>query len=134
VLVAPERPYDNELADASWMTGVHVSRDPEEWPALLQGVSRRNAGRRAQLVMEAAGADGVESLEKGYAFLTAEYDRPGKRVNIVLGDPEAPGSHLTHRIAGLRELEIRADSSGWDTTLHLDTAPGRCTLTFLPSR
>jgi nucleotide-binding universal stress UspA family protein len=134
VLVTPERPYDNELEDASWMTGVHVSRTPEEWPALLQDVSRRNAGRRVQLVMEADGAHGVESLEKGYAFLTADYDRPGKRVNIALGDPDDPGSHLMHRIAGLRELEIRADSSGWDTTLRLEAAPGRCTLTFLPSR
>lgn len=134
VLVAPERPYDSELEDASWMTGIHVTRDPEEWPALLQSLSRRNAGRRVQLVMETEGANGVESLEKGYAFLTADYDRTDKRVNIVLGDPEAPGSHLTHRIAGLRELELRADSSGWDTTLHLDAVPGRCILTFLPSR
>jgi nucleotide-binding universal stress UspA family protein len=130
VLVAPERPYDHEIADVSWMTGVHVSRDPEEWPALLQSVSRRNAGRRVQLVMEADGADGVESLEKGYAFLTAEYDRTDKRLNIVLGDPEAPGNHLTHRLAGLRELELTADSSGGDTKLQLDAAPGRCTLTF----
>jgi nucleotide-binding universal stress UspA family protein len=134
VLVAPERPYDNELEDASWMTGVQGSRDPEEWPALLQHFSRRNAGRRVQLVMETGGADGVESLEKGYAFLTAEYDRTGKRVNIVLGDPEAPGSHLTHRIAGLRELELSADSSGWDTRLQLDAAPGRCTVTFVQAR
>jgi nucleotide-binding universal stress UspA family protein len=134
VLVAPERPYDHAMEDASWMTGVRVSRDPGEWPALLEGMSRRNAGRRVQLVMETDGADGVESLEKGYAFLTAEYDRPGKRVNIVLGDPEAPGSHLTHRIAGLRELELSADSSGLDTRLQLDAAPGRCTLTFVRSR
>jgi nucleotide-binding universal stress UspA family protein len=134
VLVAPERPYDNELEDASWMTGIHVSRDPEEWQELLQSIGRRNAGRRVQLVMEADGANGVESLEKGYAFLTAEYDRIDKRVNIVLGDPEAPGSHLTHRIAGLRELEITADSSGWDTKLRLDAAPGRCTLTFVQPR
>jgi nucleotide-binding universal stress UspA family protein len=134
VLVAPERPYDNELEDASWMTGVQVSRDPEEWPALLQGVSRRNAGRRVKLVMETDGAEGVVSIEKGYAFLTAEYDRPGKRVNIALGDPAAPGSHLTHRIAGLREVEISAGSSGLDTKLYLDAAPCRCTLTFVPSR
>jgi hypothetical protein len=116
------------------MTGVHVSRDPHDWPELLQSVSRRNTGRRVQLVTETEETNGAESLEKGYAFLTADYDRIDKRVNIVLGDPEAPGTHLTHRIAGLREVEIRADSSGWDTTLHFDAAPGRCTLTFARSR
>jgi nucleotide-binding universal stress UspA family protein len=134
VLVAPERSYDTELEDASWMTGVHVSRNPNEWPDLLRGVTKRNAGRRAQLVMEAEHPEGVESIERGYAFLVAEYSRSDKRVNVMLGDAETPGSHLTHRLAGVRELEMIADSTGRDTKLQFDAASGRCILTFVDPR
>ena len=134
VLVAPEHSYDKELEDASWMTGVLVSRSTDEWPELLRGVSKRNAGRRVELVMEATHAEGAESLERGYAFLAAEYSRSDKRVNVMLGDAETPGSHLTHRIAGVRELEMIADSSGRDTKLQFGAASGRCILTFVDSR
>jgi nucleotide-binding universal stress UspA family protein len=130
VLVAPERPYDKSLDDASWMTGVRVSRDRDEWPELLREVSRRNAGRRAQLVLETERPDGIESLEKGYSFLAAEYDLENRKVSIILGDRDAPGSQLTHRIAGLRELEMVADSTGRDTRLQFDASPGRCVVSF----
>jgi hypothetical protein len=62
VLVAPEHSYDKKLEDASWMTDVYVSRNTDEWPDLLRGVSKRNAGRRVELVMEAEHATGGESL------------------------------------------------------------------------
>ncbi|MFL5607851.1 MAG: universal stress protein [Gemmatimonadaceae bacterium] len=131
VLVTPERPYDKTIDDASWMTGVRVSRDRDEWPELLWEVSRRNAGRRAQLVMEAERPGGIESVEKGYSFLAAEYDAKDRKVSIILGDRLAPGSQLTHRLAGLRELELVADSSGKDTRLQVDAAAGRCVVSFV---
>lgn len=134
VLVAPERPYDKELDDASWMTGVRVSRDRDEWPELIRGVSQRNAGRRAQLVMEGERPEGIESIEKGYSFLAAEYEPKDQKVNIVLGDRDTPGSQLAHHIAGLREVEMVADSTGRDTKLQLDAAPGRCVLSFVDAR
>lgn len=131
VLVAPERPYDKELDDASWMTGVYTSRDAEEWPELLRAFSWRNAGRRAELVMEAARPDGAGILEKGYQLLTADYDRNDKRVSLILGDPNARRRHLEHTIAGVKELELTAGANGRDTKLRFDAEPGRGTLTFV---
>jgi nucleotide-binding universal stress UspA family protein len=134
VLVAPERSYDKDMDDASWMTGVRVSRDREDWPEWLRGISRRNAGRRAQLVLETECLDGVESVEKGYSFLAAEYEPTDHKVTIVLGDRDVPGSQLTHRIAGLREPEMVANSAGKDTRVQLDAVPGRCILSFVDAR
>jgi nucleotide-binding universal stress UspA family protein len=130
VLVAPERPYDSRLQDESWLTGSCMSNDSEEWPDLLRDFSKRNAGRRALLVMGTNGTDGAEGLQKGYELLAAEYDRRERRLNITVGDPGARGSQLSYKIAGLRELELRADSTGRDTKLSFVAEPGRGALTF----
>jgi nucleotide-binding universal stress UspA family protein len=131
VLVAPERPYDRKLDDTSWMTGVVVSRNPEEWSGLLRGVSQRNAGRRAQLVVEPKVSAAVERLNGGYGFLAADYDRDDGRASIVLDGAAAAGSRVSHRIADLREVEMTSDSEGKDTRLQFDTSSGRCILTFM---
>lgn len=130
VLVTPERPYDADIDDPSWMTGVLVSRNSEQWPQMLRGLNQRNTGRRAQLTMEAESPDGVESLQKGYLFLSAEYDRDSRHVNLLLGDADARGSHVTHRIARVRLVEMTADSRGKDRSVRFDTPTGRCILSF----
>ena len=130
VLVAPEVSSDMSRADASWMSGMRVSHSPAEWPELLRAFSHRNAGRIARLAIEGTGADPVRSLENGYAFLAAEYGSMDKRANIMLGNLAALGTHVTHKIGGLRELQLSADTEGRDSSLQLDTGTARYLVTF----
>lgn len=131
VLVAPERPEDDEI-DASLVFGdVRPSTDPTEWRALLHTVSERNSGRRARLSLEATAPGGVESVDRGYLLLALDYDRRGERADIILGDPHVLGSHLTHRITGIHRIEMVTDQEGRDTRVEFDTKSGRCMLDFV---
>ena len=130
VLVTPERPYDADVEDASWMTGVLVSRSSDQWSQLLRALNQRNAGRRAQVTMEGDSPTGVESLQMGFLFFGADYDRESRQVSLILGDADARGSQVTHRIARVRRVEMTADHRGRDTSVQFDTPTSRCTLTF----
>lgn len=131
VLVAPERPQDDD-ADAKLVFGeVRPSTDPTEWRALLQAVSERNSGRRARLSLEASAPGGVESVDSGYLLLALDYDRRGERADIVLGDPHVVGSHLTHRITGIHRIEMVTDPDGREARVEFDTRSGRCLLDFV---
>jgi nucleotide-binding universal stress UspA family protein len=131
VLVAPERPEDDE-ADAALVFGaVRPSTDPAEWRALLHDMSERNAGRRARLSLEPTAPGGVESVDRGYLLLALDYDRRGERADIILGDPHVVGSHLTHRITGIHRIEMVSDPEGRDARVEFDTRSGRCMLDFV---
>jgi len=133
VLVAPERPDDCD-ADVNLVFGeMRPSDDPEEWRELLHAVNDRNTGRPARLSLEAARPDGVESEDHGYVLLAVDYDRRGARADIILGDPHAMGSHLTHRITGIRRIRMVADPDGRDARIEFDTKSGTCTLDFIGS-
>jgi nucleotide-binding universal stress UspA family protein len=131
VLVAPERPEDDDV-DARLVFGdVRPSTDPKEWRALMHDVSERNAGRRARLSLEATAPGGVESVDRGYLLLALDYDRRGERADIILGDPHVVGSHLTHRITGIHRIEMVMDPDGRDARVEFDTKSGRCMLDFV---
>jgi nucleotide-binding universal stress UspA family protein len=132
VLVMPERPYDKELDDGAWITGISATRNPDEWPDFLRRFSQRNAGRRVELRVDRTRGEGAESLAPGYVLLGVDYDRRvgDERADIMLGEPETPGGHLTHGIAGLHAMQIVTDPEGRDTKLVLEAGSGRCTLAF----
>ena len=131
VLVAPERPEDDDV-DASLAFGeVRPSTDSTEWRAILHAVSERNSGRRTRLSFEAASPGGAESVDRGYLLLALDYDRRGERADILLGDPHVVGSHLTHRITGIRRIETVTDSEGRDARVEFDTRSGRCMVDFV---
>lgn len=131
VLVAPERPADDD-PDASLVFGqIRPSGNPSEWRELLHAVSDRNAGRRARLSLEAVSPGGVESVDRGYLLLAVDYDRRGERADIILGDPHTAGSHLTHRITGISRILTVMDPDGRDSRVEFDTGSGRCMLDFI---
>jgi nucleotide-binding universal stress UspA family protein len=131
VLVAPALEEDAE-ADVRHLFGeARTSVDPDEWRDLLRGVTDRNAGRRARLTLSAASPDGVASVDRGYLLLSVDYDRRGSRADIVLGDPQVVGSHLTHRITGIRGIEVVTEPDGRDARIAFDTRSGDCLLDFV---
>lgn len=131
VLVAPERLEDGDTDTRLVLGEVRPSTNPSEWRALLHDVGERNSGRRARLSIEAATPGGVESVDRGYLLLALEYDRRGERADIILGDPDVEGSHLTHRISGIRRIETVTDPDGRDARVEFDTKSGRCMLDFV---
>lgn len=131
VLVAPELREDEE-PDAHLAFGeTRPSTNPEEWRTLLQEVTDRNAGRKARFSLAATSPGGIESVDRGYELLAVDYDRRGGRVDIVLGDPHAMGSHLSHRITGVRKIQTVSEPEGRDARVEFDTRSGRCTLDFV---
>jgi len=52
---------------------------------------------------------------------------------LGLGDPHAMGSHLTHRITGIRRIRMVVDPDGRDARVEFDTKSGTCTLDFIGS-
>lgn len=131
VLVAPELPEDEE-PDARLVFGqTRPSTSPEEWRTLLQEVTDRNAGRKARFSLAATSPGGIESVDRGYELLAVDYDRRGGRVDIILGDPHAMGSHLSHRITGVRKIQTVSEPDGRDARVEFDTRSGRCTLDFV---
>lgn len=131
VLVAPERTEDEE-PDARLLFGeTRPSTRPDEWRTLLQAVTDRNTGRQARLLLAPSSPGGVESVDRNYQLLAVDYDRRGGRVDIVLGDPHAMGSHLTHRITGVQRIETVSEPDGRDARVEFDTRSGRCMLDFV---
>jgi len=130
VLVAPEQPGDDDADSRLFLGETHGSTNPDEWRSLMQAVSRRNAGRSARLVVAPASRGGVETVDRGYQLLDVDYDRRGGRVDISLGDPHTMGSHLSHRITGVRKIETIVDPDGRDSRVQFETLSGRCTLDF----
>jgi nucleotide-binding universal stress UspA family protein len=133
VLVAPELRENDDVHARLPFGETRTSVDPDEWRGLLRGVSDRNAGRRARLSLSAVSPDGVESVDRGYLLLALDYDRRGGRADIVLGDPEVVGTHLTHRIAGVRRIETVTEPDGRDTRIAFTTRSCDCLLDLVDS-
>jgi len=131
LLVTPET-HDTAGVDADLsLAETRISVDPDEWRDLLRDVTERNAGRRARLTVSATSPDGVESVDQGYLLLAVDYDRRGGRADIVLGDPEVVGSHLTHRITGVRRIDAATQPDGRDARIAFATRAGECVLDFV---
>jgi nucleotide-binding universal stress UspA family protein len=131
VLVAPELAEDDDVNARLLFGETRTSVDPDEWRDLLRGVTDRNAGRHARLTLAPSSEGGVESLDRGYLLLAVDYDRRGGRADIILGDPQVVGSHLTHRITGLRRIEIVTAPDGSDTRIAFNTRSRDCALDFV---
>ena len=131
VLVAPDAAVEDEVGPNAEET--ESSTNAAEWRTLLQRLSERNAGRATRVSLAAPARDGVESMERGFLLLSLDYDRRGGRADIILGDPHAMGSHLTHRITGLRRVETVREPGGRESRIRFDASSGQCTINFMPS-
>jgi len=110
--------------------GVVESWDANAWAGLIERFGRRNAGRPTQLRFKTASPQGAGSVEQGYRLVDATFDRAAARAEIVLTDPDSSNLQVSHRISNVRAVMVSTDASGRDTSLRLDTATGRCTVTL----
>jgi hypothetical protein len=106
---------------------VTVHRD--EWAQELEAFTRRNAGRHASLEVDDPEM-GAQSQEHDYPFLGAAWDRNDQRVEIMLGDFDGVGRHLTRGIAGVTGIDILRDENGRDQVLRIGHEPGQTILSL----
>jgi nucleotide-binding universal stress UspA family protein len=132
VLVTPEpAPAEADQLSRS-VTGVFESHTPEEWAAQLDGLSRRNRGRRSVFEVDDPHI-GTQTQAAGYALFGVAYDHKDRRVEIMLGDPEHETTHLTHTIRDVTTIAVQSDPGGKDEALRITHHTGRALLRFLPS-
>lgn len=113
--------------------GAAVSRPPIadqlRWARELADFTRRNTGRRTRLEVDDPDI-GAQFQEKDYPLLGAAFDHHDCRVELMLGDFEAGGRHLTRGIADVRELEVLRDEQGRDRVLRIAHGRGQTLLTL----
>jgi nucleotide-binding universal stress UspA family protein len=127
VLAIPSATGESRLA---WpATGNRISVDRANWAAELDAFTKRNIGRLAALEVDDPEL-GAQAQEHDYPFLGATWDHHDERVEVMLGDFEGVGRHLTRGIAGVTGLNVLRDEAGRDWVLRIEHAPGQTILAF----
>jgi hypothetical protein len=101
-----------------------------DWSLRLKEFTRRNAARRVVLEVDDPQI-GAQAEVTDYPFLGADFDHQSRRVEIMLGDPETEGRHLTHSMIGVTSLDILTDADNRDTLLRLAHGNGQTLLKFV---
>lgn len=100
------------------------------WPRRLKEFTQRNIARHAVLEIDDPEI-GSQAEVTDYPFLGVDFDRHSGRVEIMLGDPEPDGRHLTHSTTGVTSIDVLIDSNNKDAVLRLAHGTGQTLLTFL---
>lgn len=127
VLAVPDaaRDRDQDRQFSNERTSIPASR----WADELETFTRRNLGRHA--VVEVDDPElGAQAQEHDYPFLGASWDRHDERVQIMLGDFEATGRHLTRGIGGVTGIDILRDEHDRDRVLRVQHGQGQTIVTL----
>ena len=127
VLAVPAEAAERRLAGP--VPGERVTIERDQWADELAGFTRRNAGRLASLEVDDPEL-GAQAQEHDYPFLGTAWDRNDQRVEIMLGDFEGGGRHLTRGISGVTGIDILRDEAGRDQVLRIAHHPGQTILTL----
>lgn len=127
VLAVPTGRIESRVAWPS--TGDRVSIEQSHWAAELDAFTRRNVGRLAALEVDDPEM-GAQAQEHDYPFLGAAWDHHDERVEIMLGDFEGVGRHLTRGIAGVTAIDVLKDETGRDWILRVAHGRGQTILTL----
>ncbi|MEO7966694.1 MAG: universal stress protein [Gemmatimonadaceae bacterium] len=111
-------------------SGSEPSLPEHEWAALLEGFTRRNAGRMASLEVDDPEI-GAQAQQHDYPFLGAAYDRHDKRIELMLGDMEGSRLHLTRGIGDVRRVDILKDAEGRERFLRIAHGAGQTIMTLV---
>jgi len=131
VMIAPE-PLSAELDRMQRaLTGTSEQHDPGQWQSELEGFTRRNTGRRADLEVDDPEI-GAQIQERGYDFVGADYDPHHARVGLMLG-VAGGASHLGRGITNADSLAIVCDEHGRDLALRVRHGRGQTLLLFGPT-
>ena len=101
-----------------------------EWSLRLSEFTRRNAARHVVLEVDDPEI-GSQAEVTDYPFLGADFDHQTGRVEIMLGDQEPDGRHLTHSVSGVTSIDVLVDVNNRDTVLRLAHGSGQTLLTFI---
>ncbi|HJU66299.1 MAG TPA: universal stress protein [Gemmatimonadaceae bacterium] len=132
VLLVPETPAGQlgELAGRPRLRTL-VLREPTQWSDRLREFTRRNAGRRVTLEVD-DGELGAQAQAFAYPLLGVDFDKHDERVQIMLGDAEPGGRHLTRSVSNPISIEIVQAREGADTALRVAHGAGQTLLMFTP--
>jgi hypothetical protein len=73
---------------------------------------------------------GAQAQEHDYPFLGATWDHHDERVEIMLGDFQGTGRHLTRGIGGVTAIDVLRDEQGRDLILRVAHGTGQTILTL----
>lgn len=118
------RKADEVVAEA------RVPREMPDWSLRLSEFTRRNAARHVVLEVDDPEI-GSQAEVTDYPFLGADFDRQTGRVEIMLGDAEPDGRHLTHSTSGVTSVDVLVDVNNKDAVLRLAHGNGQTLLTFV---
>jgi nucleotide-binding universal stress UspA family protein len=131
VLVAPgPGPEAEDRAEAVEVDDA-TDRTPHPWCELLDGFTRRHAGRRASLDLQAR-SWGARQTGSNFPLRGVDYDPRDDRVDIVLGEEGAGASHLTHRVAHPERVHVVRDAQDREVGLRIETDRTVVTLGIQP--
>ena len=102
-----------------------------EWATALAGFTARNLGRRTVLEVDDLEI-GAQAQEYNYPLIAAMYDTREKHLQIMLGDCNASGRHLSRRIGSVGGLDVLTDEHGHDIALRIAHGSSQTLLTFAP--
>ncbi|HEY5546955.1 MAG TPA: universal stress protein [Gemmatimonadaceae bacterium] len=125
VLAVPVGPGDRQL---TWPPSADRARiATADWAGELEAFTKRNIGRLASLEVDDPEL-GAQAQEHDYPFLGAAWDHHDERVEIMLGDFEGTGRHLTRGIGGVTGIDILRDEKGRDWILRIMHGAGQTIL------
>jgi nucleotide-binding universal stress UspA family protein len=130
VLVTPVPSAAEALLTEGRMAGTTGSADPADWGPMLDEVSRRNGGRRAQVEVDDPDF-GAVGQEFGIAFLGATYDPNDGRVALMFGEPGGGARrHLTRSIADATSVDVLSEPGDGDLVLRVGHGHGQTLVLF----
>lgn len=101
-----------------------------DWSLRLSEFTRRNAARH--VVLEVDDPEIGSQVEvTDYPFLGTDFDHQTGQVEIMLGDAEPDGRHLTHSTSGVTSIDVLVDTKNKDAVLRLAHGNGQTLLTFI---
>jgi nucleotide-binding universal stress UspA family protein len=116
--------------DQAW-SGANASTaiPKERWAAELESFTKKNLGRLAALEIDDPDL-GAQAQERDYPFLGVSWDHQDERVQIMLGDFDATGRHLTRGIGGVTSVDVLHGAADRDQALRIRHGDGQTIMTF----
>lgn len=106
-----------------------VSTEQREWPELLSGFAKRNAGRSASLEVNDEGL-GAQVLVREFHLMGIDLDPRTGTLVIMLGDAVSSTSHITHSVARPTVIAVHRRAQGSDDALGIEYDGGQLLLTL----
>ncbi|MEP7001031.1 MAG: universal stress protein [bacterium] len=102
---------------------------PLAWSRMMNEFTRRNFSRRTILEVDDLEI-GAQAQEYNYPLLGASYSERDRRLEIMLGDRQSGGRHLSRSIGSVVSIDVLTDGAGTDIALRVQHGTSQTLLTF----